>query len=231
MPFRYNRRRTIRRRRAPRIPYAIPPREVVRKFSVVLKPESLGATGLEWHLNDPTWPYRIATTRGTAGTQPPGLDYWLGTTTTTGPYSTALVTWCKVKHTCFTAQSSPRIWHNYIDTTGVTFTPASPAQLNSRSGTLMHVSNNGDDTEKPFTFKRKINCLKFYDLQDSDAAWVGTDFRFDRANSPVQSVISHVRCSDVANAFIATPASYVITKLTFWVHMRLQNSDHFRDIL
>ena len=95
---------------------AIPPQHQYRSFTLVTDWEPFTVTSLPKdpsntvHVNDPTHGYRGGawTTRGTALSQPPGLDFWIGQATAPGPYRQGV---------CYKATVKREFLHNINDGT------------------------------------------------------------------------------------------------------------------
>lgn len=232
MPFRYNRRRRIIRRR--RIPYAIPPREVVRKFSLVLPARQIGTASNDFHrvaVNNPIRPASW-TTLYSAGSQPAGLDFWLGNSTTPGPYQSAVVTYAKTKHTVWrTASTAFGLLHFYDNSVTGTFA-TSPSIHSSRPGVRSVIINDNTD-QKPITLKRKIDTLRVMQLDTAGDAFNTGNYLFARTTQPSFFVYDWVVPYNVsANTYLTTATDlYCVTKITFWIHMRLTDMSKYDDIV
>lgn len=233
MPFRYNR-RIKRRRRAPRIPYAIPPREVVRKFSLVLPARQLGtatATQDYVQINNPIRPAPWLTLYA-AGTQPAGLDFWIGDSTSSGPYQSGIVTYAKAKHTIWRTSATPFALLSWRDNSTTGTTASLPNVQADRPGTILKVFN--DNTEiKPYTLSRTTNCLKILGYDSPGDAFTSTNCLFGRTAQPTFQVYDHTKVFDPAtNTYYSTATDiWCLTKIKFWIHLRLFDQSPFDDTI
>lgn len=237
MPYRrrYNvfSRRPIRRRRyVSKIPYAIPPRQVVRKFSLVLPARPVGISASPNNdliqVNNPIRPAPWLAAYA-AGTQPVGLDFWIGNSTTTGPYQSGVVTYAKTHHTIWSTTSTPFIVVNWVDNSLTGTTAATPSLQMSRPGTKHVIVNDSTDL-KPVTIKNRIDTLKIFQLDSPGDAFESANCLFGRTTQPSIQVYDHIKIGDPSvNAFFGTSSVWCVTKVTFWVHLRLTDMSKYDD--
>lgn len=231
MPFRYNYRRRIRRRR---IPYAIPPQEIVRKFALVLPARRINDAG-QVHYLQLNHPVKPNPSLGTyvSGTQPAGLDFWIGNSSVDGPYQSGVVTWVKVHHTIWSTDSNSHIIVNYVDNSTTYTTPTTPNIAQTRPGTKSVIINNNDD-QKPVVFKRRVDLLREYGLTSVGDAFESANYLFARTTAPTTFVYDVLKAGDALTntwhnyAQDASPL-FVVTKLTFWIHLRMKRDNRFDD--
>lgn len=239
MPYRRRYRRAPRVRSRSRIPYAVPAKSIVRKFSCWSPVRELGLNGDDentlW-VNNPRAPFRWTAGPGTIGGQPPGLDFWMGKPGSLGPYTTGIPTWAKVKHVFWSISNSPfspvQI-ASYWDTLNSPTTPVTPQTLLSRSGVKSRVLLNQADTAQQKSLSRKYDILKILNYHDTgDGFAAGGVAVFDAATDPTFGIYDRLSVINVnGNSFTgsATTSVYCRTKYTVWIHMRLQDDDKFVD--
>lgn len=186
-------------------------------------------------INDPTHAFPW-TTRATAGTQAPGLDYWLGTAASPGPYTNGVVTFCKVKWEVINnqTQNDARGFLVYADTDQNSLTRSASASAHiGLPGVSNYLYQQPADNTRTLTIKRNYRPIDFFQLDSSGDAFAAAYLIFSAGASPSIDARAWLVPYDVAtDAFILAAGIaglYMRVTVTFYLHLRLQLTEHFFD--